>query len=60
MASRNGHTETVKLLYWKYPASNRESIQKKLPKSVLLWNDIKNCELLPLPFEIVELIKRFV
>jgi hypothetical protein len=45
--------ETVKLLYWSYK-SKRESIEKLLPKSKILWKNISNCE-----WEIVEIIKRF-
>jgi ankyrin repeat protein len=58
-ASLFGHLNVVKLLYWNYKSeSKRESIEKGLPESKKLWNDIRNCEFLPLPFEIVELIKR--
>jgi ankyrin repeat protein len=58
-ANYNGHTQTVKLLYWSYKSeSKRKSLEKLLPKSKILWNYIKNCELLPLPYEIIELIKR--
>jgi ankyrin repeat protein len=59
IASENGHLDVVKLLYWSYKSeSKRKSIEKRLPKNLKLWNDIINCELLPLPFELVELIKR--
>jgi hypothetical protein len=59
IASYNGYLHVVKLLYWNYKSeSKRELIRKLLPKSKKLWDDIENCELLSLPFELIELIKR--
>jgi hypothetical protein len=58
-ASFNGNLDVVKLLYWRYPVSKRRIIREMLPESKILWKDISNCELLPLPWELIELIKRF-
>jgi hypothetical protein len=57
-ASSIGDLKLVKLLYWRYPVSKRRSIREMLPMSKKLWQDVSNCELLPLPWEIIEVIKR--
>jgi ankyrin repeat protein len=57
--SKNGHLSVVKLLYWRYHVSKRRSIREMFPGSKILWQDISNCELLYLPWELIELIKRF-
>jgi hypothetical protein len=61
-ASSNVHLKVVKSLYWRYPVNKRIIIREMLPESKILWKDISNCELLYLlylPWELIELIKRF-
>jgi hypothetical protein len=58
-ASLKGHLDVVKLLYWRYPVSKRRIIREMLPESKELWQDVSNCEVLPLPWELIKVIKMF-
>jgi ankyrin repeat protein len=61
-SENSGFSKMIKLLYWKYSLSERDSIENNFPELKVFWESIKNCELLykKLPYEIIQLIKREV